>query len=266
MSRKNDPTGYDEADNMQLNGQRTAGSVLPPPRPFLKWPGGKWRLLNKIVPHLPAHIRRYHEPFIGGGALFFWLRRHGFRGPAYISDANEELIRAYRAVQQDPAPVIAAFERHAGAHCKGYYEELCGQQPDSLADADVAGRMLYLNRACYNGLYRQNRSGKFNVACGNKEKVTLDHGRIQAAHEALQNTTITKGDFTAVLSSVSEGDLVYADPPYPNGFRTYTAGGFGDERQAHLAQACGVIDQMGAISSSATVIVDSSGISTPCST
>ena len=162
--------------------------------------------------------------------------------------------------------MIAAFERHAGAHCKGYYEELCGQQPDSLADADVAGRMLYLNRACYNGLYRQNRSGKFNVAWGNKEKVTLNHGRIQAAHEALQNTTITKGDFTAVLSSVSEGDLVYADPPYPNGFRTYTAGGFGDERQAHLAQACGVIDQMGAISSSATVIVDSSGISTPCST
>lgn len=250
MSRMNDPIGYAEMGNTSvLDGQTTEDSHSPP-RPFLKWPGGKWRLLKQIVPHLPARIRRYHEPFIGGGALFFWLRRHGFRGPAYISDANEELIRAYRAVQQDPAPVIAAFERHAtsyaGANSENYYYSVCDWQLNNLADSEVGGRMLFLNRTGFNGLYRVNRAGKYNVAWGRETAVSLDHGRILAAHAALQNTTITHGDFASVISAVGDGDLVYMDPPYPDGFNTYTAGGFDDKKQAYLAQVCDVIDQMGA--------------------
>lgn len=245
MSSKYGLNGYDEAeDKYELDGHS------PPPRPILKWPGGKWRLLNKIVPHLPTRIRRYHEPFIGGGALFFWLRRHGFRGPGYISDANEELIRTYRAVQQDPALVIAAFERHAtrysGANSENYYYSVSDCQPDDLADSEVGGRMLFLNRTGFNGLYRVNRAGKYNVAWGRGTAVSLDHGRILAAHAALQNTTITHGDFASVISAVGDGDLVYMDPPYPDGFSTYTAGGFDDKKQANLAQVCDVIDQMGA--------------------
>ena len=251
MSCKYGPNGYDEADDKyELNGQTTAGGHSPPPRPFLKWAGGKWRLLNKIVSHLPSRFRAYHELFLGGGALFFWLRWHGFRGPAYLSDANNELIRTYRAIQKDPSAVIAVFERHAEQYASAdrevYYYKVSEHQPDDLADSEVAGRMLFLNRTGFNGLYRVNRAGKYNVAWGRKEMVTLDHGRIHAAHAALQNSTITHGDFASVLPSVSKGDLVYADPPYPDGFRTYCAGGFGDERQAHLAQLCDGIDQVGA--------------------
>lgn len=216
------------------------------PRPFLKWVGGKRRLLKNIVPLLPKSIRAYHEPFVGGGALFFWLRGNGFRGPAHLYDANEELIRTYQAIQKDPSSVIAAFDRHAGANCEGYYYEVRNQRPDSLSDAKVAGRMLYLNRAGFNGLYRQNIAGLFNTSWGKKEHVCLDKGRVFAAHAALQNARIESGDFSSVLRFVEAGDLVYADPPYPNGFNTYCSGGFCDETQDDLAQVCGLIDRMGA--------------------
>lgn len=216
------------------------------PRPFLKWAGGKRRLLKYIVPLLPRSIRAYHEPFVGGGALFFWLRANGFCGPAQLYDANEELIRTYLAIQKDPSSVIAAFDRHAGANCEEYYYEVRDQRPDSLSDAMVAGRMLYLNRACFNGLYRQNISGIFNASWGKKEQVCLDNGRVLAAHSALQNAQISFSDFSSVLQFVEVGDLVYADPPYPNGFNTYCSGGFCDETQDDLAQVCGLIDRMGA--------------------
>lgn len=234
------------ADGLPKTDDKLITQEAEVPRPFLKWPGGKRRLLKLIVPLLPRSIRAYHEPFVGGGAVFFWLRGNGFRGPAHLYDANEELVRTYLAIQNDPASVIAAFDRHAGSNCEDYYYEVRDQRPDSLSDAKVAGRMLYLNRACFNGLYRQNLAGIFNASWGKKAVVDLEGDRIYAAHDALRNTTITNGDFSSVLSSVGDGDLVYADPPYPDGFRAYCGGGFGDERQAHLAQVCGVIDQMGA--------------------
>lgn len=215
-------------------------------RPFLKWAGGKRRLLKYIVPLLPRNIRAYHEPFVGGGALFFWLRANGFCGPAQLYDANEELIRTYLAIQKDPSSVVAAFDRHAGANCEGYYYEVRDQRPESLSDAMVAGRMLYLNRAGFNGLYRQNKSGLFNTSWGKNEHVFLDSGRMYAAYSALQNTQISFSDFSSVLQFVEADDLVYADPPYPNGFNTYCSRGFCDESQGDLAKVCGLIDQIGA--------------------
>src|SRR5438445_3544880 len=179
-------------------------------RPFLKWAGGKTRLLPALRDSLPPKgYMRYFEPFVGGGAFFFDL------SPAQgvLSDSNAELINCYQIVRDAPEELIRALSKLRVSESKFY--ELRELNPESLSAANSAARLIYLNKTCYNGLYRVNRQGQFNTPFGRHTNVTLtDEANLRAASNLLRRTTLRCGDYAAVLESAAAGDFVYLDPPY----------------------------------------------------
>jgi DNA adenine methylase len=198
--------------------------------PFLKMPGGKRQLLPEIRARAPASFGRYLEPFVGGGAVFFDLFASGLKSPAYIADANAELVATYRAVQGDVDGVIAALRPHERQHCAERYYAVRAQRPRS--EAAVAARMIYLNRTCFNGVYRVNKSGGFNVPIGRYANPTIcDADNLRACSLALAGAEIACADFASVMAVAKRGDWVYCDPPYlpvsaTGDFTSYTAAGF----------------------------------------
>jgi DNA adenine methylase len=187
--------------------------------PFLKWAGGKRWLVrdSREVFHVP--FERYIEPFVGSGAVFFSL----CPAAAIISDTNEELIITYRAVQTDWRTVWSELERMQKAHSKDFYYAARGSKPET--DTGRAARFLYLNRTCWNALYRVNRQGEFNVPMGTKTDI-LAGGDLSACAAVLLNTELAVCDFADTMRRAGEGDLVFVDPPYTvrhniNGFLKY---------------------------------------------
>ena len=220
------------------------------PRPFLKWAGGKAQLL----PELTARVNqakpfgRYHEPFIGGGALFFDMARtQAFsRKKAYLSDNNARLIEAYEAVKQNVDRVINLLRQHAKHHSEDYYYAVRGRLPDDLYER--AARIIYLNKTGFNGLYRENSRGGFNVPFGRyKNPLVCDEPNLRAAATALRHAKIEVRHFERVLDHAESGDLVYFDPPYhplskTSSFTSYYKSGFGEDSQrllAHVAEELG---------------------------
>ncbi len=213
------------------------------PRPFLKWVGGKSQLLKVISAYLPTTgIRgRYHEPFIGGGALFFHLYRQGLlsRKLSYLSDANHNLVDAYKGVKDVPERVIELLRLHETKHSHDHYYEVRASRPRGLAEK--AARLIYLNKTCYNGLYRENNSGFFNVPIGsNKNPAICDENNIRSVSIALKRTRLECQPFERALEYVEPGDLVYLDPPYvplnrTSSFTAYAKNGFGADDQERLA-------------------------------
>jgi len=193
---------------------------------------------------MPERMETYWEPFIGGGAVFFTLADR--IGQATLSDINEELIITYSAVKRDVDGLIDALSEHATKHGKheDYYNEVRGQVPsDSLA---IAARFIYLNKTCYNGLYRVNKSGKFNVPKGRYKNPTIcDEGRLRAASEVLKKAKIKLGDFSKVVKP-SAGDFIYCDPPYDDCFADYQAGGFSVHDQERLRNSVNLWNSRGA--------------------
>ena len=242
------------------------------PRPIVKWAGGKSRLIEDLIRVLPASFARYHEPFLGGGALFFALS--GRVGPQWaqrpvLSDFNADLIELYREVVVDPAGLHRAttdlVQRHRAEGQGHYYavREAWNRDRSSWSASRRAATMLYLNRACFNGLFRTNKSGGLNTPVGRggglaEWPVAPSLAQLQAASVALSCAELSVSDFRMSLSRVSPGDLVYLDPPYvprtPSAsFRSYTSAGFGPDDHADMARiAIGLAD------SGATVIVSSS--------
>jgi DNA adenine methylase len=224
----------------RLSAARIQAAVVvetPRPRPFLKWVGGKGQMLDQLQPLLPApgSYRRYFEPFAGGAALFFSLAPRR----AVLADVNEELIDCYRATRDEVDAVIEAL----GGYKYGtddYYRarEL---DPRSLPLAQRAARTMFLNRTGYNGLYRVNRSGKFNVPMGRYTNPLLcDAANLRACSKALQKVVLRVEDFEAVAARAKAGDFVYFDPPYvpvsdTASFTSYVPGGFGPDQQRRLA-------------------------------
>ena len=210
-------------------------------RPFIKWAGGKSRLLEQYKPFLPASYERYHEPFLGGGALFFYLapqlQAQGKR--AFLSDLNPELVNVYRCVRDRVEEVIAQLSVHKQKHGKTHYYEVRSQLPtDAIARA---ARFIYLNKTCYNGLYRENSKGGFNVPIGRyKNPQICAPDLLQAASSALQMADISERPFSAVLDRASDAsDFVYFDPPYhplseTSRFTAYSRYRFGVEQQTAL--------------------------------
>lgn len=209
-----------------------------PVAPFLKWAGGKVRLLPQYHPFLPPlpTIRHYYEPFIGSAALFFYLRPPR----ATLSDVNASLIELYEQVQQNVEGVICALQSHYNDH--DYYYEVRAQDPTALSPAARAARLIFLNKTCYNGLYRENRQGAFNVPFGRYKRPKIcDPARLRAAAAALQGVMLRPGDFAQVVKNATAGDFVYFDPPYAplnatSSFTSYNQYGFDVADQRRLAQ------------------------------
>lgn len=181
------------------------------PRPVLKWAGGKSQLAQLILERLPARIRTYHEPFFGGGAVFFALARQKRFEHAVLSDVNPELIDVYRAVRDDVEGVIRRLKKMHSSEEEFY--RIRDQKPTSLGSR--AARTIYLNKTGYNGLYRVNRSGIFNVPFGRYENPTIcDEENLRRVAEVLSNVELRVEDFEGVLGRAEPGDAVYFDPPY----------------------------------------------------
>jgi DNA adenine methylase len=183
----------------------------------------------------------YYEPFIGGGAVFFGLVANGHQFErAVLGDANEELIRCYSAIKRDVAAVIKALAPHA--YDRDHYYEVREQDPATLPDAARAARLIYLNRCGYNGLYRVNSSGRFNVPFGRyKNPVICDPPKLRAVAQALRRVRLVHGDFEATLKGAKDDDFVYLDPPYvplsaTSSFTAYAKTPFDAAAQERLAQ------------------------------
>jgi len=211
-------------------------------RPFLKWAGGKATLFEEISKRLPPvdSIRRYVEPFLGGGAAFFGLRAQAPDLPTRLSDNNPELIGAYLALRDRVEDVVAALARHARRHSPAHYYRVRGRVPEDPEER--AARLLYLNRTCYNGLFRVNRKGEFNVPLGRyRNPRILDEENLFGVSRALQGVEIRCLDFEDAVFDCSAGDAVYFDPPYDplsltSNFTAYTTSGFGPDEQRRLAR------------------------------
>lgn len=209
-------------------------------RPFLKWVGGKRGLLPTLKAHIPARFGRYHEPFVGGGALFFHFacRRALARG-AVLSDNNERLIRAYHGVRDTVEDVIDRLSSYP--HEKDFYLRMREEQIDQRSDAEVAAWLIYVNRTGFNGLYRVNQKNKFNVPFGDYENPKIcDADNLRACSRALKGVELRCEPFDRVADRAEAGDFVYFDPPYvpisaTSSFTSYTANGFGVPHQEKLA-------------------------------
>lgn len=212
------------------------------PRPFLKWAGGKTQLVDELTRHMPIYFINYHEPFVGGGALFFKLYREGRIRHAIISDLNAELIDTYIAIRDHVEEVMDLLDNFP--HHEDFYYHLRSQNPLDLDLVQRAARMIYLNKTGYNGLYRVNSQGQFNVPFGRyKSPQICDKDNLYAVSQALQRIEILCAPFETILERAKAGDLVYFDPPYAplshtSNFTFYHANGFSSEDQKRLRDVC----------------------------
>ena len=221
------------------------GAEPVPATPFVKWAGGKTSLLPELLKHVPGRLRRYHEPFVGGGALFFAVAPRR----ATLSDANGELVHCWRQVRDDVHGVLDALAGHV--YERSRFEAVRALDPLRLGPAERAARFIYLNKTCFNGLWRVNRAGRFNVPFGRYRNPTFhDPGLLLRASQALRGMQILRAPFEISLERALPGDFVYLDPPYDpvsqtSSFTSYTRDAFTWEDQKRLAAGCAALDRRG---------------------
>jgi len=226
--------------------------IQAPPRPFLKWPGGKRQLLPELLQAVASagKFKRYFEPFLGGGALFFELARAGrLQRGAFLSDINPGLMDAYRGVRDDVETVVRLLHEHKHAHSEAHFYRVRAQVPATLAER--AARIIYLNRTCFNGLYRENSKGQFNTPFGRyRTPLICDEENLRAVAAALRSVDIGASGFVEAVAPARAGDLVYFDPPYAplsktSDFTAYSKGGFGAADHELLAAVFADLAQRG---------------------
>lgn len=225
-------------------------------RPFLKWAGGKQHLLRQLTPLLPQSFSAYAEPFVGSGALFFHMRGEGrLRARITLSDNNADLINAYRVVRDNVEALIEFLAEHRLHHSREHYyaTRALDRNGHDLNEIELAARMIYLNRTCYNGLYRVNQQGQFNVPMGSYQNPTiLQEKKLRAASAALKGVELVAGDYLSLLERREPGDLVYFDPPYQplsrtSSFTSYTATAFSEDDQRRLATVYRELSERGVL-------------------
>lgn len=210
--------------------------------PFLKWAGGKRQLLDKIIYRMPKSFNNYYEPFIGGGALLFELQP----AKAVINDINASLINAYITIAEKPFEFISAvieLDSQIPEDGKTYYYSLRERYNNKLVkteyDTELAALFVFLNKHCFNGLYRVNAKGLFNVPYNNSKRESINKESIIAISEYLKNVKIMQGDFEKACNDAQRGDFVFLDSPYaplnPTSFESYTKEGFDIESHKRLA-------------------------------
>ena len=176
--------------------------------PFLKWPGGKRWLVAKYSHYIPRCFQRYFEPFLGSAAMFFYLQPP----QAVLSDINSDLITLYRVMRDNHLELAQVMQMHQELHCKDYYYLVRSQHYDNPIQS--AGRFLYLNRMCYNGMYRVNKFGHFNVPIGTKQNCIFDLHQFSAYSMSLKNVEICSCDFNKTIDRAGNDDFIFVDPPY----------------------------------------------------
>jgi DNA adenine methylase len=219
------------------------------PAPFIKWVGGKTRLLEQLEGFFPVDFARYHEPFVGGGAVFFRVQPRR----AMLSDVNPRLVNAWRAVRDQPWDVIDRLEHHRQRHEAPYYYAARTRfnRGEGLQPLDQAALFIYLNKTCFNGLYRENRRGEFNVPVGRYTNPGVyDIANILAVSERLQGVDLRVGSFETVLERAEPGDFIYFDPPYvpvsaTSSFTGYVGAGFDHRLQERLRDVFGALVDRG---------------------
>lgn len=204
--------------------------------PFLKWPGGKRWLVQRHASLFPTSCRRYLEPFLGGGAVFFYL----LPDRAVLSDTNGELINAYQCLRQHPALIDERLRALQKKHSDSLYYRLRAMGPSDTLERAV--RFIYLNRTCFNGIYRVNETGDFNVPKGSKDVVEYPAGYLHRIAECLKTASLEVVDFENTIDRAGRGDFVFADPPYTvmhntNNFIKYNSRLFSWSDQVRLASA-----------------------------
>lgn len=219
--------------------------------PFVKWAGGKTQLLPHIRRFFPAEgkYKRYVEPFVGGAAIYLALQPER----AILGDISKELMSCYVAVRDHIDELIEALNSHS-SHVlnKHYYYFIRGQDPDNLDSVARAARFIFLNKTCYNGLYRVNRKGQFNVPFGKHERPPklYDEANLRPISELLKNAELVAEDFSETALRASAGDFVYLDPPYhrpsnANNFTSYSSNGFDEKEHVRLAEVFEALDRRG---------------------
>lgn len=217
--------------------------IHPKCAPFVKWAGGKRQLLSQIRERMPEKYNNYFEPFVGGGAVFFELLPE----KALINDINRALINAYRRICNSPKDFLGSINKldaDMGEDGKKYYYALREHYNDKLMreefDTELAALFVFLNKHCFNGLYRVNGKGLFNVPYNNSRAASVEEELIYAVSERLQGVTITDGDFEAACQTAQKGDFIFIDSPYaplnPTSFESYTKEGFDVESHKRLAK------------------------------
>jgi DNA adenine methylase len=219
---------------------RPRPAAAPDAGPIVKWVGGKSKLLPELTARAPGTFRRYFEPFAGGAALFFRLAPTA----AVLNDQNRDLVGTYRAIASDVEGVIRRLEIHRRKHDEEHYYQIRAAWNDAAvawAPIDRAAAFIYLNKTCFNGLWRVNRSGGFNVPMGRyTDPPICVPDALRAASRVLARADLRCGDFRAAVADAGDGDFVYFDPPYDPlsktaNFTSYTADAFGDDHQRALA-------------------------------
>lgn len=223
------------------------GSTRVRVSPFVKWAGGKGHLVRHLMPFVPIRLKNYYEPFLGGGALFFSVFNRGLPFRSFLSDTNQELISTFKVIKETPNELVLELSKlqekyQISRHKEELYYSVRAKKP--LSGVELAAWFIFLNKTCYNGLYRVNRKGMFNVPFGRyKNPRILNEAMISAINRALQDTkaTILQVDYQKATEKCGEGDFIYFDPPYDpvsktSGFTDYTATGFDREEQTRLAE------------------------------
>ncbi len=223
-------------------------------KPFVKWAGGKRQVIDKLCEYAPDEFDTYYEPFIGGGALLFELSPK----KAVINDSNKELMNVYQVLCDENKfkKMCNILNHYETEHNEEFYYEIRNKDRNKnsfsrLSDYKKAARTIYLNKACFNGLYRVNSKNEFNVPFGKKEKVnTYDGGNLITVSNYLtmNDIKIMNVDFEAAVKDAKKGDFVYFDPPYDSDthtFNSYTEEGFNKEQQRRLAKVFKELDQKG---------------------
>ncbi|ACL69201.1 DNA adenine methylase [Halothermothrix orenii] len=240
-------------------------------KPFVKWAGGKRQLIPDLFNSLPDNIERYFEPFVGAGALFFELANNNVISgrKSIIVDLNDDLINAYKVIKNSVESLINELKKHEKNNNEIYYYKVRGLwtrkarelglsrkelwSVNELNNIQKAARFIYLNKTCYNGLYRLNNKGQFNVPYGNyKNPRICDEDNLRTVSQLLQNVTIIKNDFEIIKDKYrfTPADFVYFDPPYvplsdTSNFTSYTKNGFTKEDQERLYELFNYIDMQG---------------------
>ena len=231
---------------MSSNPAQAGSNNKQPVTPFLKWAGGKRWLARRCRGLFETDYERYVEPFLGGASMFFALRPT----KSILADRNSRLIEVYLAIRSDPEKIASALTRYQELHSDVfYYSERKREYPESATQR--AAQLIYLNRTCWNGLYRVNRKGEFNVPKGTKSSVVLDTDDFVAIAAALEGAELYAQDFEKTLREAGEGDLVYVDPPYTvkqnhNGFGKYNEEIFSWDDQVRLKKAVAAAAKRGA--------------------